>query len=178
MDYDGKVEMICCWIECELWKKDWVTVVLHEHWKYGVVINWVGEAGGREWGHRGGSDGTHKFCFRHCKFKYGLHIQIVMTSMENMLSWELRKCFKLEGRRDLLCQCSWRSIKMKLGKDPETNHLEFTDNPPQSSFDGVVWVKAWREEAWERIRGEEIYIGYSQLSEKSFTVKKKKKKGE
>lgn len=65
---------------------------------------------------------------------------------------------------------------MKLGKDPETNHLEFTDNPPQSSFDGVVWVKAWREEAWERIRGEEIYIGYSQLSEKSFTVKKKKKK--
>lgn len=75
-------------------------------------------------------------------FKYGLHIQIVMTSMENMLSWELRKCFKLEGRRDLLCQCSWRSIKMKLGKDPETNHLECTDNPPKSSFDGVVWVKA------------------------------------
>lgn len=39
-------------------------------------------------------------------FKCGLYTQTVMTRMENMLSWEFRKCFKEEGRRDLLCQCS------------------------------------------------------------------------
>lgn len=57
-----------------------------------------------------------------------------------MLSWDYRrKCFKEEGRRDLLCHCSWGSIKMRLEKRP----LKSTTQSTRVTFIIAVSVEWW-----------------------------------